>query len=155
MRREDELKQVNRGRGRPPKAPAILQGLPDEIPREATVTDEPKKRRVNYDTPGTEEYSRMQTAVREVWRVGSNVNMTDVARMNGVKLQTLRNHVARAKPTWNETSFKHLGGLKRGKKPVMTKEFESLLVDHIVTLDNLNFALGRDQVMDIGRDIMK
>jgi len=43
MRREDELKQVNRGRGRPPKAPAFLQGLPDEIPREATVTDEPKK----------------------------------------------------------------------------------------------------------------
>ena len=97
MRREDELKQVTRGRGRPPKAPAILQGLPDEIPRKATVTDEPKKRRVNYDTPGTEEYSRMQTAVREVWRVGSNVNMTEVARMNGVKLQTLRNHVARAK----------------------------------------------------------
>ena len=66
-----------------------------------------------------------------------------------------RNHVARAKPTWNETSFKHLEGMKRVKKPVMTKEFESLLVDHIVTLDNLNFALGRDQVMDIGRDIMK
>ena len=110
------------------------------------MTDEPKKRRVNYDTPGTEEYSRMQSAVREVWRVGSNVNMTEVARMNGVKLQTLRNHVARAKPTWNETSFKHLGGLKRGKKPVMAKEFESLLVDHIVTLDNLNFALGRDKL---------
>ena len=56
---------MNRGKGRPPKAPAILQDLPDEIPREATMT--PKKRRVNYDTPGTEEYSRMQIAVREVW----------------------------------------------------------------------------------------
>ena len=51
------------------------------------MTDEPKKRRVNYDTPGTEEYSRMQTAVRQVWRAGSNVNMTEVARTNGVKLQ--------------------------------------------------------------------
>ena len=66
--KEDELKQVNRGRGRPPKAPAILQGLPDEIPREATVTDEPKKRRVNYDVPGTEEYSSIlpDTCFREV-----------------------------------------------------------------------------------------
>ena len=78
------------------------------------MTDEPKKRRVNYDTLQTEEYSRMQTAVREVWRVGSNVNMTEVARMNGVKLQTLRDHVERAKPTWNEMSFKHIDGLKRG-----------------------------------------
>ena len=107
------------------------------------MTDEPKKRRVNYDTTGTEEYSRMQTAVREVWRVGSNVNMTDVARMNGVKLQTLRNHVARAKPTWNETSFKHLEGMKRGKKPVMAKEFESLLVDHIHSnAGQLEFCTG-------------
>tara|TARA_B100000214_G_C23474376_1_gene404175 strand:- start:15 stop:179 length:165 start_codon:yes stop_codon:yes gene_type:complete len=32
MRREDELKQVNRGRGRPPKAPAILQSLPMKFP---------------------------------------------------------------------------------------------------------------------------
>ena len=38
---------------------------------------------------------------------------------------------------------------------MMAKELESLLVDHIVTMDNLNFALGRDQVMDIGREIMK
>ena len=66
-----------------------------------------------------------------------------------------RNHVVRSKPTWNEMSFKHIDGLKRGKKPMMAKEFESLLVDHIVTMDNLNFALGRYQVMDIGIDIMK
>ena len=151
VEKEDQLKQVNRGRGRPPKAPA----LPDEIPREATVTDEPKKRRVNYDSPGTEEYSRMQAAVREVWRKGSNVNISEVARMNNVKLQTLRNHVAKAKPAWSEENFIHIGSSKRGKRPMMAREFEALLTDHIVTMDNLNFALGRDQVMDIGQEIMK
>ena len=72
------------------------------------MTDEPKKRRVNYDSPGTEEYSRMQAAVREVWRKGSNVNISEVARMNNVKLQTLRNHVAKAKPAWSEENFIHI-----------------------------------------------
>ena len=48
------------------------------------MTDEPKKRRVNYDAPGTEKYSCMQTAVREAWRKGSNVNLSEVARMNNV-----------------------------------------------------------------------
>ena len=32
---------------------------------------------------------------------------------------------------------------------MVAKEFETLLVDNVVTLDNLNFAPGRDQVMDI------
>ena len=109
--KEDELKQASRGRGRPPKAPAILQGLPDVIPREAAVTDEPKKRRSNYDAPGTEEYSRMKTAVREAWRKGSNVNMSEVARMNNVDLSALRKRVAKAKPAWSEENFEYLARL--------------------------------------------
>ena len=36
---------------------------------------------------------------------------------------------------------------------MMAKEFESLLVNHIVTLDNLNSELGRDQVIDIYGEI--
>ena len=63
--------------------------------------------------------------------------------------------MAKAKPAWSEEDFIHIGGLKRGKRPMTAREFEALLTDHIVTMDNLNFALGRDQVMDIGQEIMK
>ena len=56
--KEGELKQVNRGRGRLPNAPAILQRPPDGVLREAMTT--PNLRRVNYDAPGTDEYIRRQ-----------------------------------------------------------------------------------------------
>ena len=54
------------------------------------------------DTPGTKEYSRTRTAVEEVRRAGSNV-----ARINGIKLSTLQNHVKKAKPAWNKGMFEY------------------------------------------------
>ena len=52
------MKRVNRGRGVPPKAPPILQTLPDETPIEATATDKVAVERArirNYGVLGAEE----------------------------------------------------------------------------------------------------